>query len=115
MFSVNQVLGVLEVRDEAALEQLQPSLETVAATAEKLLFAHVSDADLKRLGVDEQIIPVVRLLTSEAHLQALQSVLPDVQYTALLRARVRDDRGGGLERGRAVPPGADTTAAGRSR
>ena len=84
VFSVNQVLGVLEVRDEAALEQLQPSLETVAATAEKLLFAHVSDADLKRLGVDEQIIPVVRLLASEAHLQALQSVLPDVQFTALL-------------------------------
>ena len=82
-FSVNQVLGVLEVRDEAALEHLKPSLETVAATAEKLLFADVSDADMKRLGVDEQIIPVVRLLTSESHLEALQHVLPEAQYTAL--------------------------------
>ncbi len=82
-FSVNQALGVMEIRDEAALEQLKPSLDSVAATAAKLLFADVSDADMKRLGVDEQIIPVVRLLTSEAHLEALQNVLPEAQYTAL--------------------------------
>ena len=82
-FSVNQAIGVLEVRDEAALEQLTPSLHEVAATAENLLFADVGDADMKRLGVDEQIIPVVRLLTSEAHLEALQNVLPEAQYTAL--------------------------------
>ncbi len=82
-FSVNQALGVMEVRDETALEQLEPSLRTVAATAQKLLLAHVSDADMKRLGVDEQIIPVVRLLTSEAHLEAMQGVLPGAQYTAL--------------------------------
>jgi UvrD/REP helicase N-terminal domain/UvrD-like helicase C-terminal domain len=82
-FSVNQVLGVMEIRDEAALDQLKPSLQTVAATAEKLLFADVSNADMKRLGVDEQIIPVVRLLTSESHLEALQHVLPEAQYTAL--------------------------------
>lgn len=80
-FSVNQVLGVMEVRDQAALEQLQPGLRT--APAEKLLFAHVSEADLKRLGVDEQIIPLVRLIATEAHLEALERVLPDVQYTAL--------------------------------
>ena len=29
-FSVNQALGVLEVRDEEAIEQLQPSLQAVA-------------------------------------------------------------------------------------
>ncbi len=81
--SVNQALGVLEIRDDAALEQLQPTLRTVAATADKLLFAEVSDADMKRLGVDGQIIPVVRLLTSEAHLEALQNILPEAQYTAL--------------------------------
>ena len=47
------------------------------------MFADVSDADMKRLGVDAQIMPVVRLLTSEAHLEALQTVLPEAQYTAL--------------------------------
>jgi UvrD/REP helicase N-terminal domain/UvrD-like helicase C-terminal domain len=82
-FSVNQALGVLEVRDEDALQQLQPSLEAVAATGDRRLFADVSDADLKQLGVDAQILPVVRLLGSDAHLEALQTVLPDAQYAAL--------------------------------
>ena len=82
-FSVNQVLGVLEVRNETALEQIQPSLANVAKTADTRLFAHVGDADLNRLGIDEHILPVVRLLSSEAHLEALQTVLPEAQYTAL--------------------------------
>src|SRR6516225_2577589 len=33
-FTVNEALGVLEVRDEAGLEQLQPSLRTAAAKAD---------------------------------------------------------------------------------
>ena len=83
-FSVNQALGVLEVRDEEAIQELQPSLQAVTKPEEKRLFADVSDADLTRLGVDAQILPLVRLLTSEAHLEALQTVLPEAQYTALL-------------------------------
>ena len=83
-FSVNQALGVLEVRDEEAIQQLQPSLQAITKPEEKRLFAEVSDADLSRLGVDAQIQPLVRLLTSEAHLEALQTMLPEVQYTALL-------------------------------
>jgi superfamily I DNA/RNA helicase len=82
-FSVNQALGVLEVRDEGALELVQPALRAAAGSVEQRLFSHVSDADLTRIGVDAQILPVVRLLTSEAHLEALQTMLPEVQYTAL--------------------------------
>jgi len=82
-FSVNQALGVLEVRDEEALQQLTPSLQAVAQADDKRLFATVSDADLTRLGVDAQILPLVRLLSSDEHLDALQNVLPDAQYTAL--------------------------------
>jgi hypothetical protein len=82
-FTVNQALGVLEVRNEAALEQMQPSLATVAGIADDRLFAHVGDDDLTRLGIDEHILPIVRLLSSEAHLEALQTVLPEAQYTAL--------------------------------
>jgi superfamily I DNA/RNA helicase len=82
-FSVNQAIGVLEIRDEGALEQLQPALEALAGPSEHRLFAHISDSDLKRLGVDAQVLPIVRLLTSEAHLHALQTILPEIQYTAL--------------------------------
>ena len=82
-FSVNQALGVLEVRDEEAIQQLQPSLQAAAEPDDKRLFADVSDADLTRLGVDAQILPAVRLLTSDADLEALQTALPDAQYAAL--------------------------------
>jgi hypothetical protein len=82
-FSVNQAIGVLEARNEAAIEQMQPSLETVAEAADTRLFAEVRDTDLTQLGVDEHIIPVVRLLSSIEHLEALETVLPKIQYTAL--------------------------------
>ena len=82
-FSVNQVLGVLEVRDEEALQRLQPSLHAAAEPHNKRLFAEVSDADLARLGVDAHILPIVRLLSTDAHLEAMQSVLPEAQFSAL--------------------------------
>jgi AAA domain/UvrD-like helicase C-terminal domain len=82
-FSVNQALGVLEVRDEQALQQLRPSLQAIAETDGKRLFAGVSDSDLLHLGIDAQILPLVRLLSSDAHLEAMQTMLPDAQYAAL--------------------------------
>ena len=82
-FSVNQVLGVLEVRDEEAIQQHWPLLEAVAGPADKRLFADIRNADLARLGVDTQILPLIRLLTNVADLESLQTALPDAQYTAL--------------------------------
>ena len=82
-FSVNPSTGMLEMSNEIAIQQLQPSLQAAAGPADKRLFADVSHADLTRLGIDAQILPLVRLLTSDADLETLQSVLPDAQYTAL--------------------------------
>ncbi|MGH3275995.1 MAG: UvrD-helicase domain-containing protein [Streptosporangiaceae bacterium] len=82
-FSVNQALGVLEVSDEEAIQQLRPSLQATAGPEDRRLFADVSDADLTWLGIDVQILSLVRLLASDADLVALESVLPDVQYAAL--------------------------------
>ena len=47
------------------------------------LFAHVSDADMTRLGIDENTRTIARLLTSEAHLDAMQHMIPEAQYNAL--------------------------------
>ena len=82
-FSVNPALAVIEVRDEAALEQIQPALEQAALATEKRLFAHVSDADMTRLGIDENTQVIARLLTSDAHLDAMQPMIPEAQYNAL--------------------------------
>ena len=82
-FSVNPALGVLEVRDEEAIRQLRPLLQEAAELDGKRLFADVSDADLTRLGVDAQLLPMIRLLTSEMELETRQAALPEAQYAAL--------------------------------
>jgi hypothetical protein len=83
-FTVNRTLGVLEVRDEEALSQLQAPVPSVPATpAAGSLFADVTDDDLTSLGVDVQLLPAVRMLTGETDLEALESALPQAQYAAL--------------------------------
>ena len=82
-FSVNPALGVLEVRDEEAIQRLRLLLQEASKPNGKRLFADVSDADLGRLGVDAQILPMIRLMTSEADLETRQAALPEAQYAAL--------------------------------
>ena len=82
-FGVNQALGVLEARDEGTIEQLRPSLQSAIEPDDRRLFADITDVGLTRLGVDAQVLPVVRLLASEADLERLQMALPDAQYAAL--------------------------------
>ena len=82
-FGVSRVLGVLEVCDEEAVQQLQALLQETAGLEDKRLFADVSDDDLISLGVDIRILPLVRLLSSEADLESLGAALPGAQYTAL--------------------------------
>ena len=81
--SVNQATGVLEVSNSAAIQEVQPSLQTAAGPNGTRLFADVSDADLTRLGIDVLVRPLVRLLANDADLDALQPVLPAAQFTAL--------------------------------
>ncbi len=82
-FSVNPALGVLEVRDEEAIQRLRRQLQEAVKPTDKRLFADVTDADLARLGVDAQMLPMIRLMTSEADLETRQTALPEAQYAAL--------------------------------
>lgn len=83
-FTVNQALGILEVRDQVALEGFEPALAQAAGKTDVRLFDGVDDGDLVRLGVDSDILPVVKLLTSEDHLMALSGLLPKPQYDVLV-------------------------------
>ena len=58
---MTEALGVVEVRNETALEQIQPSLERAAGSTSERLFADVSDADMTRLGIDENTRTIARL------------------------------------------------------
>ncbi len=82
-FGVNPATGLLEISDESAIQRLQPALQAAAGPAGKRLLADISDADLARLGIDDRILPLARLLTTDQDLDALQSALPDAQCTAL--------------------------------
>ena len=57
-FSVNPVSGILEVRDVVALEELTGPAP--APTEPDRLFASVGDADLRRLGIDDQVLAAAR-------------------------------------------------------
>jgi hypothetical protein len=82
--TVNQATGMLEVSNPGALQGVEPALRAMAGPADdRRLFADVSDADLARLGIETSVLALVRFLVSEADLDALQSMLPAAQYTAL--------------------------------
>ena len=61
-FSVNQAIGVMEIRDQAALDGMKPVLEQAATAIGMRLFAQVSDGDFRKLGVDESTLMIARLL-----------------------------------------------------
>ncbi|KWX08903.1 DNA helicase, partial [Carbonactinospora thermoautotrophica] len=82
-FSVNQAVGVLEVRNEAGMESFSAALESAAASQQRGLLDHVSDADLRRLGIDEQVLALARLIRNEAQLDALGALIPEPQYLVL--------------------------------
>lgn len=84
LFTVNQVLGVLEMRDETQLQNMTGTLRLAAEATPARLFDHVKDSDFRTLGIDDQVLPIVRLLTREAHLDALQHMLPSLQYDVLV-------------------------------
>ncbi|MGH4018733.1 MAG: UvrD-helicase domain-containing protein [Pseudonocardiaceae bacterium] len=82
--SVNRATGVIEVRDVAAIEEQLSQLADDAAVSVSRLLADVNDADLGRLGIDEQVLPFARALTGLDQLESARGILPEPQYDALL-------------------------------
>ncbi|GAB3723370.1 UvrD-helicase domain-containing protein [Nocardiopsis nanhaiensis] len=81
--SVNQVLGVLEFRDEAALDTMSTALAPVAAASADTLFHKTPDKHFVQLGIDEDTVRIARLLPDESHLDALAIMMPKAQHDAL--------------------------------
>ena len=81
--TVNGATGRIEIRDVEAIDASLPHLEQVAQDAPRRLFDHVSDSDLRRLGIDGQTLAFARVLTDEAQLEAAEGLLPSVQWKVL--------------------------------
>lgn len=81
--TVNAVTGAIEVRDAVAIDEAISQESRLAATP-TALFADVSDADLARLGIDDQILGFARTLTDQEQLEKARPLLPELQYEVLL-------------------------------
>lgn len=81
-FTVNGALGVLESRDQAALDSAEPELAQ-HLSSERGLFDQFKDAELEQLGIDADVLTVVRPMTSLEQLDALEKLLPAAQHSVL--------------------------------
>lgn len=83
-FQVNTAVGALEVVDidavAAATEAFEPTLDSA-----KNLYGHRKDKDFTQLGVDEEWLPLLRLVTDENQLIPLIGMMPDVQAEIILQ------------------------------
>lgn len=84
--SVNEATQGIEIRNDVALERATAGLRARAAEEPSRLFtaATYPDKILRSLGVDTEILPIIRLIPDEGHLEALHKVLPEQQYDVLL-------------------------------
>lgn len=81
--SVNAATGRIEMRDVVAIDTTLPQLARLADGAPQLLFAHLKDSDMRRLGVDGETLAFARVLTDPVQLDAAKSFLSAAQWDVL--------------------------------
>jgi superfamily I DNA/RNA helicase len=72
------------VRDQQDIEERLPLLRQQASQSAERLFAAYDDGDLRKLGIDDQVLEFARALTGMEQLEAARASLPEAQYTLLL-------------------------------
>ncbi|MGX7672194.1 UvrD-helicase domain-containing protein [Plantactinospora sp. DSM 117369] len=80
-FTVNQTLGVLEMRDQAGIEEFARTAPPDPRGGG--LFDRISTADFVRLGVDEDLVPLLRVIATDQQLESLAGRLPETQLDIL--------------------------------
>ena len=84
-FKVNEATGALEILNLDAIEgAVKRSFEKSPAATESALFDHRKDKDFTQLGINESLVPALRVLTEEDQLMGLLEVVPQGQADALI-------------------------------
>jgi hypothetical protein len=84
-FRVNDATGALEIVDVASLgDLLAETPAAAAAEAVSLLYAHRSDKEFAKLGVDAEFLPLLRVMQTEDQLEPLLAIIPQGQADALI-------------------------------
>ncbi|WP_326557193.1 UvrD-helicase domain-containing protein [Micromonospora sp. NBC_01796] len=79
--TVNQLVGVLELRDQTGIEDYVRA--EAGQPRDGGLFDHVSAADFAHLGVDEDLMPLLRVIGTDQQLESLGGRLPETQLDIL--------------------------------
>ncbi|MBA9049217.1 MULTISPECIES: UvrD-helicase domain-containing protein [Streptomyces] len=82
--SINAVTRAVEIRDAGMLEELAPAAERMAAESpDRRLFDHVTDKELRSLGVDEDTLRQARSFVDKEQLELFAPYLPADQREVL--------------------------------
>ncbi|WP_067135566.1 UvrD-helicase domain-containing protein [Microtetraspora malaysiensis] len=81
---VNSAIGVVEVWDAVAIDESEAALHRASRRSRDRLFEMFCDNDLLDIGIDPTLLPLLRLMTSEAHLTGIEPFLPESQLAPLM-------------------------------
>jgi superfamily I DNA/RNA helicase len=83
-FGVNPVTGLIEILDVPTVEAKVDAVLSTAPSEAPRLFADRRDRDFAAVGIDEELVPLLRRIVDEAELYAIANYLPDAQSDAVL-------------------------------
>lgn len=85
-FRVNEATGALEIVDVSGLGELVAGPQHPAPDSDDVpaLYAHRSDKEFTQLGVDQALLPLLRVVQTEDQLEPLLAVVPQGQADALI-------------------------------
>lgn len=81
---VNPVTGIVEILDIPAVEATADVIAPTRQGEAGGLFADVRDKDFAAVGVDSELVPLLRRLGSDTELLAIANLLPSAQADAVL-------------------------------
>ena len=81
---VNPITGLVEILDIATVEAKVEAVTEAAPAEAPHLFEGRRDRDFTAVGIDEELVPILRRLRDEAELYAIANYLPDAQGDAAL-------------------------------
>lgn len=83
-FGVNAVTGIVEILDVPAVAEHVDAVVAGDAAPDASLFADRRDRDFTTIGVDSDLVPILRRVATEDELYSIASYLPDAQADAVL-------------------------------
>ena len=83
IFKINPENGVLQILDTQYVDEAKQIQQSAVAQENTGLFTNIRDRYLVRLGVPEELLPLVRQVLRPLDLEELKVKLPDEAYEAL--------------------------------